>query len=439
MRTSALACVFLFAAACHDGGLASGGSDAGDTPDLAQPPDLAPALPSGVTRITSSDPKITDDSDLDALDAIIGDATAVGLGESIHTSGGFHDMKARIVRHLVEKKGFRLIAWEWQRVSGEVVEQYLTDCPSDAVHAAQQLSVWSSTSVQHMLEWACTFNQAHPTDRVHFTGFDTQQPDTDLDKLKSYLEATAPADAPGLIANLTQCDRATDPDGKFVGQYAPCVAALDAIGQYFDAHAAALEAASSHDKLEMARIAQIGAKAWQVEIYNYSGDYKASYQARDDAMAEVFRRVQALRYPGVKTIVWAHNYHLRKAGAKVSGEGAVGAPTMGTRIAERLGAAYAPIGITGYDVSIDWPNVGCGELPTPDGNDSMESALDALSSGDLLVDLAAGPTPPFLAGQEYGEGWYERMVPAEQYRALIFLDKSPAMQPLDWPKCTPMN
>jgi erythromycin esterase len=439
MRTSALACLLLLAAACHDGG-ALRGDDAGETPDLAQsPPDLATPLPSGVSKITGSDPSIADDSDLSALDDVIGDATAVGLGESIHTSGGFHDLKARIVRHLVEKKGFRLIAWEWQRVSGDVVEQYLTDCPSDAVHAAQQLSVWSSTSVQHMLEWVCTFNQAHPSDRVHFTGFDTQQPATDLDKLTSYLQGAAPGDAAGLVANLAECDRATDPDGKFAGQYAPCVAALDGIAQYFEAHTAALEAASSHEKLELARIAQIGAKAWQVEIYNYTADYKASYQARDDAMAEVLARLTALRYPGLKTIVWAHNYHLRKAGAKVTGEGAVGAPTMGMRIAERLGAAYAPIGITGYDVSIDWPQVGCGELPAPDGNDSMESALDALSAGDLLVDLAAGPTPPFAAGQEYGEGWYERMVPAEQYRALLFLDKSPAMQPLDWPACTPMN
>jgi erythromycin esterase len=437
-RVLGLLVILPFLAACH---ARSAGPlpDAGIGADLEPAPDLGPPLPSGISRLRGSDPAIANDADLAAIDAVIGDAQAVGLGESIHTSGGFHDVKTRIVRHLVEDKGFRLITWEWQRTSGDVVEAYLQTCSGDAKHAAAQLSVWSSVQVERLLEWVCSFNQAHPDDRVHFMGFDVQQPAEDLDTLTSWLTAHASADAPALTADLGQCDRAATGGASYVGKYQPCQAALTAIEGYLTDHAAALEAATSHEQVELARIAQIGALAWQGTAFNYAANIKASFQARDDGMGEVFRRLTALRYPDQKTIVWAHNYHLRMAGASVTGQAAIGAPNMGMHLVEQLGKAYVPIGITGYEVYIDWPNVGCGLRDVPEGNDSMEETLEALDVGDLFVDLeTTGPSPVFVPNAPYGEGNMETMVPGAQYRGLVFLRSSAAMDPLDWPKCTPM-
>src|SRR5262249_20154060 len=153
--------------------------------------------------------------------------------------------------------------WEWQRANGAVVEQYLSSCTGNAVHAAQGLSVWSSTSVEHMLEWVCSFNQAHPADRVHFMGFDVQQAGVDLDRLSTWLTAHAASDAPALIADLAHCDRGETADTAYHGDYSACTTALAAIQQYLDDHGAALEAATSHEDVELTRIARIGASAWQ--------------------------------------------------------------------------------------------------------------------------------------------------------------------------------
>ncbi len=419
------------------GGLSLPGAapDAGP-PDLATTaPDLGPAIPDGVHPLRGADPGLPDD-DLAALDVLVGDARVVGLGESIHTSGGFHDMKARMVRHLVEKKGFRQIAWEWQRVSGDVVDQYLADCVGGGEHAAKQLSVWASTSVQHMLEWACTFNQAHPDDRVRFIGFDVQQPSIDLDKLKAWLPGSGIADPASVSGALERCDRGGGT--TYVGDYAPCVAALSLVQQHLAQHGAALEAQTSHEAVELVRMAQLGAAAWQTEMFDYGSDNRTAYQVRDDAMAEMFFRARALRFPTAKTIVWAHNYHLRKQGAAVTGPAAIGAVTMGTRLAAALAADYVPIALVAYEVAIDWPGVGCGPQPPADGNDSVESTLEALGVGDLLVDFAHPGVPPALTlGEQVGEGWYERSNLVEQYAGLVFLHSSPAMTPLAWPACTP--
>src|SRR5690349_3742906 len=95
-----------------------------ESPDLAPAPDLAPLLPDGVHALAGIDETLPDD-DLAPLDAILGDARNVGLGESVHTTGGYTQAKLRVIKYLVEKKGFRALGWEWQRVNGQVVEDYI--------------------------------------------------------------------------------------------------------------------------------------------------------------------------------------------------------------------------------------------------------------------------------------------------------------------------
>ena len=57
-----------------------------------------------------------DSANLDGLLQRIGDAQLVLLGESTHGTAEFYDMRARITRELIEKKGFSVIAIEgdWQ-------------------------------------------------------------------------------------------------------------------------------------------------------------------------------------------------------------------------------------------------------------------------------------------------------------------------------------
>jgi erythromycin esterase len=408
-----------------------------EAPDLGQAPapDLAPSLPTGISALAGDDPSLPDD-DLAPLGALIGDRATVGVGESIHTSGGFQLARARVIQYLVAKKGFRLIAIEWQRVSGDTVEAYLQSGTGSAPKAAQQLSVWSSSEVMKLLEWLRAWNMAHAGDAVHFMGFDVQQPSDDEKQLGAFFTAAAAHDATTLSAPLAKCDDGmsdTSSSVMYVGDYAACSGGLDAIDAYLTKNASALTAASSQSQFQNAQLAAKSLRAWQDEIYYYSTNVPKSYQARDDAMAAVYLAEKSQRFPGVKTIVWAHNYHLRMAGAQVTGDGAVGAPNMGTRLAAALADDYFPVGQVAFDIGIDWPGVGCGSQPPPTDSQAMPVLLNALPVDAALVDLSTGSL--FAAGQSYAESDVETMIPSQQYRALIFLKHSPKMTPLDWPSC----
>ncbi|WP_031183408.1 hypothetical protein [Streptomyces seoulensis] len=52
-------------------------------------------------------------SDLRPLGRTVGDARVVGLGGATHNSHEFLTLKHRVLRYLVEHKGFRTFALDW--------------------------------------------------------------------------------------------------------------------------------------------------------------------------------------------------------------------------------------------------------------------------------------------------------------------------------------
>ena len=108
----------------------------------------------------------------------IGKASVVGLGESIHTSGGYYQMKHRVFRYLVERGGFRVLAIEspWSTPPSG---------PRGSSRAATARPTWppaaSSTSGRARRRATSCSGCATGTaripkakDRVHFLGFDIQ-------------------------------------------------------------------------------------------------------------------------------------------------------------------------------------------------------------------------------------------------------------------------
>lgn len=60
----------------------------------------------------SSDPSVNESNNLDPLLDYLGEVEFVGLGEAIHGTAEFFEMKDKIFRGLVEKKGFKAIIFE---------------------------------------------------------------------------------------------------------------------------------------------------------------------------------------------------------------------------------------------------------------------------------------------------------------------------------------
>ncbi len=405
-----------------------------------------PPLPSGVFAVQGTSVEL-DPSDLAPLDAMISSAQVVALGESVHTSGGYYEAKDRLFRYLVQEHGFRVYAFESPWEDAELVANYVQSCiqgqPSDTarnVIVRGLFGVWASEETMQLVEWMCSYNQENPNDPVSFFGFDIQQPWQDGPALFDFLRQAAPMDAEPLITQVSICNGATS--GSQAAYYQDfetnrqvsvednlaCEMALSATEQYFTDNEAALIAATSADELEWARIRLVGLRSWQGQIFLFEQDPPASLEARDEGMAYAFERIGALRYPGQRMVIWAHNTHIAQQQNLIEGYYS-GGKSMGTFLKETLMDDYVAVGLIGYEVSIEWPGVGQGPIPPTNNGSSAEVLLHNLEQPFLLVDLQDNAL--FEQGQSYELG-QERMVPQEQFRAMLFLDRSPPMRPLNW-------
>jgi erythromycin esterase len=346
----------------------------------------------------------------------------VGLGESVHTSGGYYEMKHRLFRYLVEELGFRAFAFESPWSSALETGEYVASCAGNPREATRSLfGVWQAQEVADLLAWMCDWNRRHPRDRVVFFGYDIQQGPDDREALLELFVSFGLAPSDPRLAGLRRCLPAGSGSRPTADQTTDCLAALDALGPELPALAEA--AGLPPRELAFARLRFVSLRA-HVEKQHLQDDFPASYAARDAGMAEVLFTLRDLLAPGARTAVWAHNGHVGK-----------GRPyrllSMGTHLDEELGKDYVVLGLTASRALIDWPGQGCGDASGGHPPDSVERRLAGLGAPYLLVDLDfPGAAEPFLApGVPYSLD-RQLTVPRTHYDALVYLDLSPAMTPL---------
>ncbi|MBT3219295.1 MAG: erythromycin esterase family protein [Proteobacteria bacterium] len=401
------------------------------------------SLPEGIYEIDGLDATLPP-NDLDALVDIVGDASVVALGESVHTSGGYYQAKYRLFRYLVEQQGFRVFAFESPWTDAELIADYVSTGEGSAFTAVTSglFGVWADENVLDLVEWMRTYNEEHPGDPVSFYGFDIQQPWDDGAALTAFLESTLAQQATSLIDGFASCNGATyqsaedyyaDPDAMVVSEddHLACNAGLDAVKKAFVDYEDEIIDALSEEALAWAKIYLVGLRSWEGEVYYYDSDPTASYQSRDEGMVEVFQSIRQLRHRDERVVIWAHNWHI-SANSHLSDSYPSAAKSMGTFLNEQMGVDYVPIGLGGYAVSINWPGIYTGEIVAPAHRDVL-TKLHALERDYLLVDFTfPGAEDPFLKPGKRYLLCAEEQVPAEQFRAFLFLDESPMMESLLW-------
>ncbi len=122
-------------------------------------------LPPGVTAWRGPELDQPTD-DLAPLWALIGNARVIGLGESIHTSGGYYATKERLIRALIEEHGVRWFAIESPRTRVEKLEAYVAHGPCDQ-SAREVLGrvIYPEFADDHtaaLLRWICERNRTQP-------------------------------------------------------------------------------------------------------------------------------------------------------------------------------------------------------------------------------------------------------------------------------------
>lgn len=350
-------------------------------------------------------------------DAIKG-KTVVALGESIHTSGGYHAAKADVIRFLVEKHGYRSIGFEtnW----GDT----------------QLYSVWQSKEVYEMFDWLREFNRTHPKDQVSFHGFDIQQPWFDYPSLKKFLTTYAPGSVSTLMQKVDAClgSKATSIqtyglDAAYLDVYEKHIPVTESAQQSclkgIDQIERAINAAkgAARDSRFKAKLSIIGIRAMQWFHYYWNRDPGKGLGFHDAGMAKIH-----LMFAGKKkSVVWAHNVHISRGNDLITTPGYLYAKgkAMGGYLADALGLRFLSVGLLAYEVHVN--HVGYQDPPLKPFQ-SLEAQLHRTGVKSTLFDARLVGRNLQWVGYADGEGTEFRIVPSQQFDWILFLDRSWGMQ-----------
>jgi erythromycin esterase len=126
------------------------------------------------------DPNIEDDSDLEILKELIGDADVVALGECTHGSSEIIMMRHRITKYLVENMGFTVIAFE---AGFADVHDFKSDNVEDYI-VKMDYWIYSNREMREFFQWMIGKNGEG--NELHISGFDIQSIEGALQALHEF-------------------------------------------------------------------------------------------------------------------------------------------------------------------------------------------------------------------------------------------------------------
>jgi erythromycin esterase len=293
-------------------------------PDQSQPSN--PAHVDWVRKhaivLRSIDPADTDFGDLAALEPLIGDARIVMLGEQSHGDGAAFHTKTRLIKHLHQRMGFDVLAFE----SG------LYDCrkswsafrdgqPARAAAELGVFGIWTlSEQTQPLFEYlAASATSDRP---LELAGFDSQM--------------TAAASRLHLADDIKSLAAKLGPDAIAAETLSTVLAGLDPLQksetlgerlQMFTAGCKEFEtacreaAASGQSREEMLFWSQyfrsLSALGRQRSA---TGSSREGGNLRDQQMAENLAWLATTAYPHRRIIVWAASFHIMSNQQTIIGE-----------------------------------------------------------------------------------------------------------------------
>lgn len=298
--------------------------------------------------------------DLEPLRAIVGEARVVAIGENSHFIHEFAVLRERILRFLVERCGFTVLAFEFGFSEGFPLDAWAQGEGTDddlSAHLAATIPV----GVDEPLRWMRRHNRT-PSPPVRFAGIDI------------------PAAGGSLLPALTPVAdylRHIDPEALPMVQTAMRIAESFAGGSAADAAPAWARLATAEQDTLSATLMRLLIRFRSVEpLYlsrgdqqSYdialrrlegacSGDYTframadlfagkgltADTSARDVYMAESVRWHLERFEPGTRVVLAAHNAHIQKTSVSFNGH-LTGLP-MGQHLHRALGDEYVALGLT---------------------------------------------------------------------------------------------
>jgi protein-L-isoaspartate(D-aspartate) O-methyltransferase len=263
-------------------------------------------------------------ADLNPLMDRIGSARIVLLGEATHGTSEFYQMRERITRDLIIKKGFRFVAIEADWPDAARVDHYVRNFqypPSEwTAFARFPTWMWRNTEVHDFVSWLRKHNgTVERNERVAFHGLDLYSLYDSIRSVLNYLDEVDP-DSARVARERYGCltpwqrDPATYGHAALTGSYPACE--LHVVRALTDL-LAKRQAYAEHDGerfLDAEQNARLVANAERYYRIMYYGS-RASWNLRDSHMFATLKNLLAFHGPDSKAIIWAHNSHVGNAKA----------------------------------------------------------------------------------------------------------------------------
>ena len=406
----------------------------------------------------------------EALEEIIGDARIVLIGESSHGTHEFYQARVEITKWLVEEKGFCAVAAEADWPDAYRVNRYVRGLGRDG-SADEALSgferfpawMWRNIVIRDFVDWLHAHNGRRRESGERQTGFyglDLYSLHRSTQEVIRYLENVDPLAAARARERYACFDHTSADDGQAYGFAAAFGAGLSCERQVIDQLIEMQRNAVEYARCDglMAEDEQFYAQQNAQTVRNAEVYYRAmfggrvtSWNLRDQHMAQTLQALLAhLDRQGdvpARIVVWAHNSHV--GDARATEVGADGQLTLGQLARERYGEDSRLIGFTTYSGTVtaasEWGGMAERKIVRPALNGSVEELLHETGRPDFLVSAmisreAAEPLDVVRLGRAIGviylpaterQSHYYHVRPGEQFDAIIHIDKTRALEPLE--------
>lgn len=144
---------------------------------------------------TSSVPDDDDMTDLHPFGEIVDEARVVVCGEATHGTHEFFALKHRLLKFLVEQKGFTLFAIEDGLIEVDGINQYVLTGNGDIIQLLTDLrfGIWKTQEMVDLIRWMRAYNQRRgERPALQFLGLDMQSCDLVIMHVLTYIDEVDP-------------------------------------------------------------------------------------------------------------------------------------------------------------------------------------------------------------------------------------------------------
>jgi erythromycin esterase-like protein len=406
-------------------------------------------------------------ADYDPLLELIGDSSLTLIGEASHGTHDFYHERIEITKRLILDRGVTAVAVEADWPDAYRVNRYVR-WESDDHDADAALSgfrrfptwMWRNAPMFDFVEWLRLHNaDLSPAERIGFYGIDLYSLFTSIEAVLGYLDKVDP-EAAQRARYRYGCFEHFGEDSQAYGYAASFDLRQscedDAVRQLVELQRRASDYAQRDGHLgpdEFFAAEQNARLVRNAEQY-YRSMFRgrvSSWNLRDRHMAETLEALIAhLQRHGrrAKLAVWAHNSHLGDARATEMGRG--GELNVGQLVRERFGNDCTLIGFTTNHGTVtaasDWDAPAEQKRVRPALPDSYEALFHEVDIPRFLLtlrerEIATALRMPRLERaigviyrpetERVSHYFHARL--ADQFDAVIHLDETRALEPLEQP------